>query len=275
MPPKRKAQAKSASNKVKSLDVSAEEAVSLKSLLETSKNLELVSTCQLARVLGIRGGCYNEAPASVEMELKPKEGDSKRMVAKPKSEQGVVDVVILDDAENTENNGTENDDAENEDAKNAKGHAKATCKGMALDPACLCGLIPENDTKYRMAGLWSKSAKKTDDDADIPTKRTGKQNRAGLENLGNTCYINSVLQTLFSIEAFKQAVLEAWMHQEQNIQILEEAPHPVRVLGALKDIFVKLEVGPESVVDPAPLIEALRLDSSVRWLGGTSLDRPT
>ena len=57
------------------------------------------------------------------------------------------------------------------------------------------------------------------------------------------------------------------MHQEENISDMEKAPHPVHVLQALKDIFVKLECGPESVVDPAPLIDALRLDSSVQQDG--------
>ena len=74
-------------------------------------------------------------------------------------------------------------------------------------------------------------------------------------------------QTLFSIEDFKKAVLEAWMHQEEKISDVELAPHPVQVLHALKDIFVNLECGPESVVDPAPLINALRLDSSVQQDG--------
>ena len=57
------------------------------------------------------------------------------------------------------------------------------------------------------------------------------------------------------------------MHQEEKISDMEKAPHPVHVLHALKDIFVKLECGPESVIDPAPLINALRLDSSVQQDG--------
>jgi len=279
MPPKRKAKAQSASNKAgKSLDASPEEALALKNVLETSVSIEAVPGSQLARVLGVRGGCHvvreavndGHVAGDADVAAGGDQGSTDANVAGgsdrlPKPEREVVIALDGDNDTNVDAN-VENTPVAEAKEKADKKKPEQACKGMALNPACLCGLIPENDTKYRMAGLWSKGAKKTDDD-DVPTKRSGKQNRAGLENLGNTCYINSVLQTLFSIVDFKQAVIEAWMHQEQTIADVEQASHPVHVLRALKDIFVKLEVGPERVVDPAPLIEALRLDSSVQQDG--------
>ena len=85
-------------------------------------------------------------------------------------------------------------------------------QGKPTDPGCLCGVLPSVDS-YRMNGLWAKAAGKnieTLEDAD-PKKsaRRSMNTPIGLENLGNTCYINSVLQCLFAIEDFKHAILSA------------------------------------------------------------------
>lgn len=85
-------------------------------------------------------------------------------------------------------------------------------QGKPTDPGCLCGILPSLDS-YRMNGLWAKGAGKNIESLeDMDPKRfarKGINTPVGLKNLGNTCYINSVLQCLFAIEDFKCAILSA------------------------------------------------------------------
>ena len=134
-------------------------------------------------------------------------------------------------------------------------------QGKANDPSCLCGLIPAPNS-YRMSGLWSKTAGKNVDDSirDADPKasaRKGKHSPVGLSNLGNTCYINSVLQCLFAIDEFKYAIIGFSEPQLEKNDVFQ----------SLRNIFVRMECGPRSYVDPEPLISALRLDSSVQQDG--------
>lgn len=137
----------------------------------------------------------------------------------------------------------------------------ALVQGKANDPGCLCGIIPAPNS-YKMSGLWSKTAGKNVDDSirEADPKGSARKSRyspVGLSNLGNTCYINSVLQCLFAIENFKYAIIGCSEPQLENNDVFQ----------SLKNIFVKMECGPRNYVDPEPLISALRLDSSVQQDG--------
>eukprot|EP00890_Picochlorum_soloecismus_P003755 jgi/Picsp_1/4380/NSC_01886-R1_ubiquitin carboxyl-terminal hydrolase 26-like len=150
-------------------------------------------------------------------------------------------------------------------------HVKASCAAGASDsdkqckgissPSCLCGVIPAPDS-FRRSGLWAKkssanasSGLKESDPA--VWKRDSLSIPVGLCNLGNTCYISSVLQCLFWIKEFRNSVFSASMLELQHNDVIQ----------SLRNIFVKMHYGPVQRVDPADLISALRLDHSVQQDG--------
>ncbi len=192
-PAKKRQQTSSA---IRSLDLTPTEALELKNELEADSagnGLGRIPLATLARALGVRGGCY--VPA---VDVGTSDGGADGGESSPKD--GVEGTVIVLDGDEGQAavgavaaNGTNADDGGSK-VNEKRPKQEPVCKGLALDAACLCGLIPENDTKYRKVGLWSKAAKKMAEDEEPPAKRKGKETRAGLENLGNTCYINSVLQ---------------------------------------------------------------------------------
>ena len=78
------------------------------------------------------------------------------------------------------------------------------------NPNCFCNLIPD-PTKSRRSGLWAltTNAEKQLGPDPTATKKEDAATPAGLRNLGNTCYVNSVLQCLFANEAFRDAIYAA------------------------------------------------------------------
>jgi len=125
------------------------------------------------------------------------------------------------------------------------------------NPNCLCNIIPAPNS-FRRTGLWAKNSDVTAGLGFDPSDRRREDPSipAGLRNLGNTCYVNSVLQCLFANAEFRNTVYAA-------APPVSEDP----VVKALREIFVHMQQGPASPVDPAPLATALQLDHAVQQDG--------
>lgn len=85
----------------------------------------------------------------------------------------------------------------------------------------------------------------------------------GLKNIGNTCYFNSLLQTMFRIKWLVQQVLEARVPQTQAPLPAEATADQVRQRGAremcreMQDLFVNMIASNLKYVDPTGIINRL------------------
>jgi ubiquitin carboxyl-terminal hydrolase 48 len=87
------------------------------------------------------------------------------------------------------------------------------------------------------------------------TAATTRLAPCGLRNLGATCYLNSMLQCLFVIRPFRQAVYD-WEPKASNVsdqQILQ--------MRALQRLFAAMQLGKKSVYDPQEFASTLSLNS--------------
>ncbi|PSC68725.1 ubiquitin carboxyl-terminal hydrolase 26 [Micractinium conductrix] len=145
--------------------------------------------------------------------------------------------------------------------KPCEGLYSKACKGGGkssnANPNCLCHLLPAPGS-HRKAGLW---AKQTDVVATLgpdPADRARKDRSVpvGLKNLGNTCYVNSVLQCMFANAAFRRAVYAL------RPPVADEP-----IVKELRELFLSMEHGCCDPVDPEPLAKALNLDHGVQQDG--------
>jgi ubiquitin carboxyl-terminal hydrolase 48 len=75
----------------------------------------------------------------------------------------------------------------------------------------------------------------------------------GLNNLGNTCYVNSALQVLFTIPSFRRGLYE-----------LEPSVATQPIVSQLRDVFLALDFGPKYSVDLTAFAKSLSLDHSIQ-----------
>ena len=121
---------------------------------------------------------------------------------------------------------------------------------------------------------------------------------AGLRNLGATCYVNTALQCLFSIPAFRSALLRATAGPPcppraastggTAVALLvgsDDGPEATsatsstpsvpwtvdEVTGTLRDLFLDLKFGPAAHADPTAFAKSLQLEHGVQQVSRTLL----
>ncbi|ELU17396.1 hypothetical protein CAPTEDRAFT_178380 [Capitella teleta] len=129
---------------------------------------------------------------------------------------------------------------------------RKNCKG---NPHCLVHLgerewLGEIDDRY-----WH--------DIGDPAEETREPgNFVGLKNLGATCYVNTFLQ----VNLFLHAMLLCIIYISSYIVVVHSSltppPSPTTICGHLQHIFALLSFSQRRYLDPTPLIECLKLDSS-------------
>ncbi|KAF5832457.1 hypothetical protein DUNSADRAFT_11624 [Dunaliella salina] len=133
-----------------------------------------------------------------------------------------------------------------------------TCKANnKANPNCLCGWVPA-ESGYKKKGLWQRetgilSSFGTDPRVNLRGECTEGQVPCGLNNLGNTCYVNTALQCLFMIPSFRRALFEVQPPVADN-----------KIVQHLRSLFLALAFGPQRSADPSAFAQSLKLDHSTQ-----------
>lgn len=201
------------------------------------------------------------------------------------------------------------------------------CKSRKDNPNCLCGLVPASGS-VRRKGLWQKEpqglmhlgANPADQHRQVcqvstfefatnifvvsdlssvlrvlrvsPTWLVSAQDASlpcGLNNLGNTCYVNSALQCLFMTPIFRHAIYQVATPAADDIilghirwdwhalllcSLLCSARACQAALGIFRQwcrrLFAELQSGPRFSADPKAFAQALNLDHTIQQVGTAS-----
>ncbi|MCO5549423.1 hypothetical protein L7F22_002894 [Adiantum nelumboides] len=156
----------------------------------------------------------------------------------------------------------ERNEVSHEDITELYGVNRPPCEGCRVNnkdsPNCFCALIPSGGSR-KTGILWQK-------DSDVEAAmgpdphellRPSTSSPSGLTNLGATCYVNIVLQSLFRIKPFMQGFFAA------EPDLLEGQA----VLQKLALLFGELQDGIKRAVDSAPFAAALQLNNSIQQDG--------
>ena len=136
---------------------------------------------------------------------------------------------------------------------NASADAKPVAN--ARNPRHIDDLLPP-ENGYRVKGLWKKSVDAVIA-AELPQHSAPRDihaTPAGLTNMGNTCFVNSALQVLFTNLLFRHSIYQL---EDEVINADEKG-----ILAELRKLFIDMQFGEESKADPNAFLNVLGLQGS-------------
>ncbi|CAD8188097.1 unnamed protein product [Paramecium pentaurelia] len=99
----------------------------------------------------------------------------------------------------------------------------------------------------------------------ITEERINKSTPVGLKNLGNTCYMNAMLQSLFNVLPFRKFILELDLKNNQSLAS--------NFLLQLQLLFLMLQESNQSYINPYNLFDALqKFKPSAMFIRGVQND---
>ena len=125
----------------------------------------------------------------------------------------------------------------------------------ARNPNHIDGILP-SENGFRHKGIWKRTldAVIEADEPEPAAQRDIHSTPAGLSNLGNTCYVNSALQVLFTNERFRYAILRL----EQDVVDADDKG----ILREVRKLFIDMQYGPNATANPTAFVEVLQLQAS-------------
>ena len=123
------------------------------------------------------------------------------------------------------------------------------------NPDAFDNLVP-SEGGYRVKGLFQRDVDQviTSSLPEAEEFRSILETPAGLKNLGNTCYVNSALQVLFTNERFRTAILSL------SDEVLEADQKGI--LRELRKLFIDLQFSQAAGINPIGFLESLKLQDS-------------
>ena len=118
-----------------------------------------------------------------------------------------------------------------------------------------------SDLGYKKHGIWKATppqiAALGPDPKDLIREKDAP---VGLVNLGATCYVNALVQTLFMNERFRQHLYQF----DPKGHGADAKDNGLAILAELQKVFVHLQHSCQSAWDPTPLIKALGIKRNVQ-----------
>ena len=107
------------------------------------------------------------------------------------------------------------------------------------------------------------------EETTLPKRR---ETPIGLDNVGNTCYFNTILQILFNNKKFRIKILELDFPALESENSFKEVELDIKFLVELKRIFLEMSYSPFKSVNPTILLTLVRNDEGNHINVGEFLD---
>lgn len=94
----------------------------------------------------------------------------------------------------------------------------------------------------------------------------------GLENVGNTCYFNSLLQTLFFIENFRKKILKLKIPEKLSTEIAPRTQTSLNLLKSIQGLFTEMLQARSPTVNPSSVCNGVYNEMNEKVLIGKQQD---